>query len=159
MQPVGVQPGRVIDAARERDRAASVDFAGALGQVVGVRDRNRAELEHRLHKICGEWLLPLVACAVVLVENGHADLWSDLIAAYQPEMLVTPPGSDVTQFAERMGFRPPASTTLPSAPGAAIPRAEVPDLPFWTDYLLPVGVGGAVLFIAWLVALALLLRR
>ena len=52
--------------------------------------------------------------AVVLVENGHADLWSDLIAVYQPEMLVTPPGSDVTQLAERMGFRPPASTALPA---------------------------------------------
>jgi long-chain acyl-CoA synthetase len=64
--------------------------------------------------------------AVVLVENGHADLWSDLIAAYQPEMLVTPPGSDVTRLAERMGFRPPASTTLPAwrrpnARGAANP--------------------------------------
>jgi long-chain acyl-CoA synthetase len=51
--------------------------------------------------------------AVVLVENGSADLWADLIAAYRPELLVTQPGSDVARLAERRRFRAPASGALP----------------------------------------------
>jgi long-chain acyl-CoA synthetase len=52
--------------------------------------------------------------AVVLVENGGAGLWADLVAAYQPELLVTQPGSDIAQLAERMRFLPPANSALPA---------------------------------------------
>jgi long-chain acyl-CoA synthetase len=69
--------------------------------------------------------------AVMLVEDGSTDLWADLIAAYQPELLVTPPGSDLAQLAERTGFRAPAGGTLPAwrqADGPGPADAIHPDL-------------------------------
>ncbi len=52
--------------------------------------------------------------AVVLVENGSAEFWADFVAAYRPELLVTPAGSDVAHLAQRLRFGSPAT-------GAALP--------------------------------------
>jgi hypothetical protein len=42
---------------------------------------------------------------------------------------------------------------LPPAPSVAKTSEETGDeLPFWIDYLLPVGGGGILLFILWLLA-------
>jgi long-chain acyl-CoA synthetase len=70
--------------------------------------------------------------AVILVEDGSPDLWADLIATYQPELLVISPGSDVAQIAQGLGYRAPAPcAALPvwrQVNGSGSARAIHPDL-------------------------------
>ncbi len=50
----------------------------------------------------------------------------------------------------------PTATAVPlEKPAAACPAG----LPFWMDYLVPVGAGGLFLFVAWLIGFLLLLQR
>jgi serine/threonine protein kinase len=83
---------------------------------------------------------------------------SEITPPDAPKPAKGPPESWFVDMAKKGGPPTVPSPAPPAAPPAVHP-VEVPDLPFWADYLLPVGVGGAVLFVAWLVGLVLLLRR